>query len=137
MDAKFLVVVSLVIERDGKLLLMRRSVDKEHDPGMWEIPGGRLEQGEHPRDAARREGLEETELELEIGDPLDIFHFFRGPSRDETVGITFAARPAGGEVKMSSEHIDARWVDHGDVEAYGLRADLVHFLRRHHARSAR
>ena len=48
--------------RDGRVLVARRRDDAEHLPGLWEFPGGKIEDGERPAEAARRELLEETGL---------------------------------------------------------------------------
>ena len=55
--------VLALVERDGRLLLARRAL--EPGRGLWDIPGGFLEEGEHPIDGLRRELHEETGLELE------------------------------------------------------------------------
>jgi ADP-ribose pyrophosphatase YjhB (NUDIX family) len=58
--------VSVVLTDDaGRLLLARRAC--EPDAGLWDLPGGFLEEDEHPYDAIRRELREETGLEVEPG----------------------------------------------------------------------
>ncbi len=54
-------VVAAVIERDGRYLLGRRPVDKRHG-GLWEFPGGKLDDGESVEDAVARELREELGL---------------------------------------------------------------------------
>lgn len=55
--------VALVVPlREGRVLVARRRADAEHLPGLWEFPGGKIEDGESPVDAARRELTEETGL---------------------------------------------------------------------------
>ena len=109
-DGRFMVAVAFVIERDGHVLLLRRSRDKDHGAGEWEIGSGRVQQGEPPVAAVAREAREETGLDVAIVGLLDTFHFYRGPSRVETIGITFHCLAPGGDVKLSAEHDDARWV---------------------------
>jgi 8-oxo-dGTP pyrophosphatase MutT (NUDIX family) len=53
----------LLIAPDGRVLLLRR-IGRDH-AGEWALPGGGLEEGESPEDAARREFLEETGAEYE------------------------------------------------------------------------
>ena len=53
-------VVAAVIEKDGKLLVCQRTRHQTM-PLKWEFPGGKIEEGEQPRDALRRE------LEEELG----------------------------------------------------------------------
>jgi 8-oxo-dGTP diphosphatase len=60
-----------LLVRDGRVLIGRR----KHEPrqGMWDLPGGFLEEGEAPLDGLRREFLEETGLEVEPGDWLGAY----------------------------------------------------------------
>jgi ADP-ribose pyrophosphatase YjhB (NUDIX family) len=55
--------VSALCADEGRLLLVRRAV--EPFIGLWDLPGGFLEEGEHPLDGLRRELLEETGLYIE------------------------------------------------------------------------
>ncbi|MBI4636212.1 MAG: NUDIX domain-containing protein [Candidatus Rokubacteria bacterium] len=110
MDGRFLVVVAFLIERDGHVLLLRRSPAKDHAPGEWDVGSGRVRQGESPLEAVLREAKEETGLSVDVIGPLDTFHFYRGRARAEAVGITFHCRATGGELTVSPEHDEARWV---------------------------
>jgi 8-oxo-dGTP diphosphatase len=110
MSAKFVVAVAYVIEKDGTVLVLRRSPAKDHAPGEWETGSGRVEPGETPEQAVHREVREETGLQVEIMGPVDTFHFYRGASREETIGITFWCRYAGGEFTMCEEHDRAEWL---------------------------
>src|SRR3712207_6371492 len=55
---------AIVIHNDALLMVQRAS-----DPGkgLWSLPGGRVEHGEYLADALKREVLEETGLEVEVG----------------------------------------------------------------------
>lgn len=60
------IVVAGVLERDGRLLIGQRLAKDRH--GLkWEFPGGKVEPGETPKDALRRELREELGIEAEIG----------------------------------------------------------------------
>jgi 8-oxo-dGTP pyrophosphatase MutT (NUDIX family) len=130
MTAKFTVVVSLVIERDGKVLLAKRAPTSGHAPGEWEGISGRLEPGESPADAAYREALEETGLTIELVAVLDTFHFFRGSAREDAIGITFHCRALCGSLQMSDEHDAFAWVGSEDLARFNLPQGLVHCIRR-------
>ena len=85
-------VVAAVVERDGRFLLGRRPHNKRHG-GLWEFPGGKLDEHEGPERAARRELAEEMELEvtsvgnvlLSVADPDSPFviEFFEVQVRGE------------------------------------------------------
>ncbi|HWB12236.1 MAG TPA: (deoxy)nucleoside triphosphate pyrophosphohydrolase [Pirellulales bacterium] len=57
-----------VVEREGCYLVGRRP-DGVPLAGLWEFPGGKVEPGETPEDAAARECREEAGLEVEVGAP--------------------------------------------------------------------
>src|SRR5580693_10661532 len=63
-------VAAAVIERDGCILIGQRKRGSRHSL-KWEFPGGKVEPGETPRDALRRELREELAIEAVIGDELD------------------------------------------------------------------
>jgi mutator protein MutT len=117
MSAKFIVAVAFVIERDGAILMLRRSPTKDHAPGEWEFGSGRVEYGEHPEDAVHREVREETGLEVDIVEPITTFHFYRGAAREEAVGITFWCRYRAGELAPSEEHDEAIWASPAEAKA--------------------
>ena len=61
--------VGAVVERDGKLLMVKRA--KEPYKGMWSIPGGAVELGETLFEAAMRETMEETSITIKVERVLD------------------------------------------------------------------
>ena len=62
-------VVAALIVKDGKLLVCQRTRHQTM-PLKWEFPGGKIEEGEQPRDALRRELDEELGIMATIGDEL-------------------------------------------------------------------
>ena len=62
-------VVAAVIVRDDEVLATRRGYGEWQ--GWWEFPGGKMEAGESPRDALRREIREELDAEIEVGRLLE------------------------------------------------------------------
>lgn len=63
-----LTVLGVLQRPDGKFLITRRREDKEWAPGHWEVPGGGVNAGEDSVDAARREVLEETGIDVSGAD---------------------------------------------------------------------
>ena len=124
-SARFIVVVSLIIEQHGRVLLVRRSMSADHAPAEWESVSGRVESGECPRETARREALEETGLDVEVLDLFDTFHFCRGADREEAIGLSFRCRVKGGQLQLSAEHTASVWVSKDDTSAYALPQGLL------------
>lgn len=135
MSGRFQVIVCFLIERDRQVLLLKRTMSKDEAPGQWETGSGRVEQGESAIQAVVREAREETGLDVEVLEPLDTFHFYRGPMREETIAITFHCRASGGGVVLSSEHDEAKWVPLEHLNKLDALPEWVHrslqlFLRR-------
>lgn len=55
----------VVVKSSNKVLLCKRSLDKNSFPGTWFIPSGKIEFGESPKQAAKREFYEETSLNID------------------------------------------------------------------------
>jgi len=100
---------ALVVDDDRRLLLARRAAEVEH--GKWDIPGGFVEENEHPLDAAIRELREETGLEIE---PTRFFgvwmdRYGDGPDARATVNLYWLARAVGGEPEAADDVSELGW----------------------------
>ena len=62
-------VVAAIIVKDGEVFATQRGYGQWH--GWWEFPGGKMEAGESPQEALRREIREELDAEIEIGELLE------------------------------------------------------------------
>jgi 8-oxo-dGTP diphosphatase len=103
--------VQALVERDGHVLLGRRRPDP--GAGRWDIPGGFVEEQEHPEDALRRELREETGLEIEPGEFLGIW---LEPYWGRTVVcLTWLARPTGGEECAGDDLAELAWFTRADL----------------------
>jgi ADP-ribose pyrophosphatase YjhB (NUDIX family) len=71
----------------------------------WEMPGGQVERGETPHEAALREVLEESGIEVTILGFAGVFHNV-GNDRSN---FLFLASPTGGKLRTSEESIEVGW----------------------------
>ena len=106
---------ALVEDDEGRLLLARRA----HEPfrGRWDIPGGFLEEGEHPLDGLRRELREETGLEVEPLEFLGIWidRYGGDSSAEATLNLYWTARVTGGEAAPADDVDDLRWFERAEL----------------------
>jgi 8-oxo-dGTP pyrophosphatase MutT (NUDIX family) len=64
------VAVVLLVDPRGRILMQHRDANAHVSPNQWSFPGGKIEPGETPDEAARREVLEETGLRVPEVEPL-------------------------------------------------------------------
>jgi len=115
---------SFVVNKKGELLIIKRSANDKHDAGLWEVPGGKLDEGQDISHALEREIFEETGL---LVTPILRTGYFeseivadgayKGMPYVVIVGIS---RVDGGKVKISEEHDDYAWVELKDINNYEL-----------------
>lgn len=122
--------VGVVVVDDDRLLLVKRG--REPGRGLWAVPGGKVMAGERLGEAARREVLEETGLDVDVGEVVWV-----GEHIDDDyhiVLIDFAGVVLGGDLVPSDDADDARWVDIDEIGELPLTPtmhELVDTLRRH------
>jgi 8-oxo-dGTP diphosphatase len=115
-------VVAALILQDGKVLICQRT---RHQPMplKWEFPGGKIEEGEQPRDALRRELDEELGIAANIGEEVArIRHDYKSGGSVEL--RFFVVHDYRGEMENRIFR-DVRWVARGELPEYDfLDADL-------------
>ena len=115
-------VVAALIVRDGRVLICQRT---QHQPIAlkWEFPGGKIEPGEQPKAALKRELEEELGINANIGDEVaQIRHQYR---RGGVVELRFyEVHEFNGELE-NRIFKEIRWAELGDLPSYDfLEADL-------------
>ncbi len=80
-----------LIVQDDRLLLCRLG-DRSNDPGLWTLPGGGLEFGEHPEETAIREVREEAGLEVRLGALIEVQSETFAAASGTTQAIRFVYR---------------------------------------------
>jgi 8-oxo-dGTP diphosphatase len=116
-------VVAALITRDDKLLVCQRTRHQTM-PLKWEFPGGKIEEGEQPRDALRRELDEELGIQATIGDELArIQHEY--PNGGMVELRFYIVREFKGELE-NRIFKDIQWAEPKDLPKFDfLEADLT------------
>jgi mutator protein MutT len=103
-------------------------VKRGHPPlkGEWSLPGGTVELGETLEAAVAREVLEETGLEVSVGQVVEVLdRVDRAPDgriEYHFVIVDYACTVRGGSIASGSDAEDARWVPIRELPAYRLTA---------------
>ncbi len=115
-------VVAALIVKDGKILVCQRTKHQTM-PLKWEFPGGKIEEGEQPRDALRRELEEELGIDATIGDEVSrIRHEYKSGNSVEL--RFFVVHDFKGELENRIFR-DMQWSARKDLPSFDfLEADL-------------
>jgi len=111
---------AVVHDERSRVLLVKRA------DGRWCVPCGFCDWGEDVRAAAARECREESGIEVEIGDVLQVASNFHDPEKP-TVGVWFAARAVGGRLQAGDDATDAGWFGLDDLPELAFPTDVMLF----------
>lgn len=118
---------SAAVFRAGRVLLARRPGDP--GPGLWSLPGGRVEAGETLAEAARREVMEEVGVEAEIvglAAALDVILKDPGGAlKAHFVVVAHAALWRSGEPQTGAEAAEVGWFLPQEVAALPATSGLA------------
>ena len=127
-----IVGVGAVIVENGRALVVRRGT--EPLKGEWSIPGGVVELGETLRQAAVREAQEETGLEVEAGEVLEVVdRIMRDPQQKvqyHYVLVDFLCRRISGETRPGADASELRWITARELESFPIADSAAAVLRK-------
>ena len=109
----------VLLEEDGRLLLVQRSSDVFAFPEAWCLPAGYCEYDEPPEVTAIREACEETGLEVAVNGLFGVF-FFDDDRRGNGILIVYRARAVGGKLRLQESEVSAMRAFAPDVLPHDL-----------------
>ena len=98
--------VVIIINKDGKVLALKRSEDSITFPGYWSFPGGGADPGEDPFDCAARECWAETQLRIV---PQSLEFLYCHNVNGKAIKF-FWTNSFKGKVKLDHENVAYRWM---------------------------
>jgi len=123
-------VGAIAFDDAGRVLLVQRG--KPPGLGLWTVPGGKVRLGEPLVKACAREVREETGLDVEVGELVEVVERV---TRDEAGAVLFHyvifdffVRVRGGVLAADDDVSDARWASADDLAALPLTDGLVPVL---------
>lgn len=113
---------------DNEILILKRHPKSKTDPEMWELPGGKVEKGEHFTNALVREIKEETSLDADVGDFCEAVQ--NDYMHKRTVQVIMYLENIKGDVKISEEHTDWMWANLEKIKSLEISTSLKKILEK-------
>ncbi len=128
------IVVSAVIEKDGKILISQRSFEEKHEPGKWTIPGGKIEVT--PGDVFHilektlaKEVEEEVGIKISANVELLTNNTFIRSDGTHVVALMFFCHYESGDVKALEDTLDVRWVNEDELSNYNFSPNVQGYIK--------
>lgn len=122
----------IIVNNEKKILALKRAADDHSWGGNWDLPGGGYEQGEEVVAAIKREVMEEAGLTVNSIRPIFFANrirvdmgFFQG---DIVFATCYMTSDWGGEVHLSDEHTEYKWVSPEEFKSYNFGQDSGFFV---------
>ncbi len=128
---------AVCVDDEGRVLLSRRGIDPF--AGKWDLPGGFVDEEEHPRDCVRRELREEAGVEIEPLELLGVWidRYGGNGSAAVTPNFYWTARIVEGTPEPHDDVAELRWFPPSEVPADELAfphtRDVLALVRQQHA----
>ena len=118
-------IKKIVLMKDDKILILKRTNYKK-DGDVWDLPGGKVEFAEDCKVALKRECVEEVGVVLNSFKVLDVVSG-KGYTTGQFIFVLCASSDFDGEIKLSHEHDDLKWINPKEIFDYKLlgSVDLV------------
>jgi 8-oxo-dGTP diphosphatase len=102
------------VARRGNTVLVMRRLPGGSVGGLWEFPGGKTDPGERPEDALRREWMEETDLDITVGDEIARGEFLHKGKIFTLIAFDIEL-PADDSEPILKEHDAFDWINPGNL----------------------
>ncbi len=106
------IAVKAFIVNDGKVLIIKRALDDIQKPGIWEIPGGRIDENEEMEKGLVREVYEEVGLRIDISREISIREFTRNDGQEIEMHIFLCNATCDiNKIELGKEHTSYKWIE--------------------------
>ena len=146
MDIPYGLVMRGLLKQNNKILILRRHPKSRTNPNRWEFPGGKVDPGEDFDKALIREFLEETNLNIKIGDLIgavqedfphkrtvtivmgveDIHH---DPNYHDDPNCSYGEIYCS-RIEISDEHTDYKWATIDEIKELDLSGNLSGWFKK-------
>ncbi len=126
------IVNSIIINGEGKVLIAQRSLEEGHEGGKWSIPGGKVESiGEKHSillKNIKKEILEE--VGIEISDDIVLVHdnTFTRSNGDDVLALVFVCKYKSGEAKPLEDTVNVKWIAKEEINDYEFPPNVKEYV---------
>ena len=114
------ITVCAFIHKGGKLFVAKRAETKKFLPGIFELPGGRVDFGETMEDGLKREIKEEFNFKIKIGEPFYVFTYVSRNDTRHSIEVVYFATMDNPDKKITldaNDHSEYRWITKEEISA--------------------
>ena len=122
-------VTAAIIESDDKILIAQRKSEDDIFGGLWEFPGGKIEDGETPEGCMARELMEELEIKVEVG-TLITSNKHRYPNGIFEL-LAYRVQHIGG-IFVLNDHNEIKWITIDEISNFEFppaNTPIINYLK--------
>lgn len=127
------VIVSAIIEKNGKFLFGKKPQNVGPYPNTWHLLGGGIKQGELIIDAVKREVFEESGIEITDTEPIS-FDEDLEPNRHgiktHYIFLVFKANYKSEELKPKDDITELKWIDKTTLKSIELNRPTIKLFKK-------
>lgn len=113
---KFRTVVKGLITCKGEILIGKKEESEEHPiGGEWHILGGHLEHGEQPEEAMKREAKEETGLDVDVHQIVDVMTW---SNRNKALSVLYHCEASSRDAEAKDDLQEVKWVSPDEIKEF-------------------
>jgi mutator protein MutT len=127
-----IIVNSIIINDNNKVLIAQRSFEEKHEGGKWSIPGGKIESvGEEHNillKNIKKEILEE--VGIEIFDDIILIHdnTFIRTNGDEVLALIFLCKYKSGEARPLEDTMNVKWIRKDEINDFQFPSNVKEYI---------
>ena len=120
------ITVGGLLVKDNKVLVVRRSSAEPYLTGYYELPGGKVDFGDHPKESLEREFMEEVNLKIIALYPYRVFTYVSDKGNRHTVELVYFVKIDDDvkNIKLSEEHDDFKWISVDEVNTLQISDEI-------------
>lgn len=126
---------ALIKNHDGKVLIVKEagSYEEGSNIGRFDIVGGRIEPEEPILEGLKREVKEESGLDIEVLNVLDVSENYPIIKTEKVhiIRVTYLCQSSTGDVVLSEDHDSYEWIDPADYKQYNIIPDVAELIEKY------